>query len=191
MAFDWLIGIGTNLFSSAIWDGAKGAFGAGRDDQVLSLGLEQPASLIQAAGSGRQAADLATLERIQNLLPSTETIQYLRDHSFGNAHRGAFLEPLDRFLEQTGGPEDQFLTPTLERMRQELRTAISTFQRLIAKYTFRHLQPDMYEIPGEWERDKERRSTFFEAIRSINAAAEDVTLKYDALVQAARKDLII
>lgn len=84
-------------------------------------------------GSQRQASDLDTLRRIQTLLPSTESIQYLRDHDFGNAHRGAFLEPLDRFLEQTGGPEDQFLSSGLERLRQELRTAIATFQWILPK----------------------------------------------------------
>ncbi len=189
MTFEWLIGIVANIFSSAVWDGAKGAFNARGNESITSLGLEQPASMIHPPGSKRQLADLATLERIQSLLPSTETMQYLRDHSFGNAHRGMFLEPLDRFLEQTAGPEDQFLSSGLERRRQELRAAVSKFQGLVGKYTFRHFQEDIYEVPGEWER--EQSGMYWEAISLINAAAEEVTHRYDELVQTGRRELLI
>jgi hypothetical protein len=188
MALDWLSGIIMNVASSAGWDGIKGLFGARGDQEVLSLGLEQPASPIQPPGSRRQEADLATLERIKNLLPSTETIQYLRDHSFGFAHRGEFLEPLDRFLEQTGGPEHQFLSPALERLRQEFRTDVATFQALAGKYTFRHIQPDMYEVPGEWERNGS--GLYWKAVGELNATAREVVCKYDVLVQTARRELL-
>ena len=156
------------------------------NDGPLALGLELPP--VPSPGPERQAADLATLNRIQVLLPSADTIQYLRDHSFGNAHRGAFLEPLDRFLEQTGGPEDQFLSPGLERLRQEFRTAIVTFQNLVARYTFLGIQADMYEISEMWERDGSGR--YFKAVDEMNAAATEVVSKYDGLVQTARTELL-
>jgi uncharacterized protein YukE len=185
MAFEWLIGVITNIFSNAIWDGAKRFFGEGDSRPIQTLGLElAPDSVL---GPEWRAADLATLNRIQALLP-TDTILYLRDHSFGFAHRGAYLEPLDRFLEQTRGPEDQFLSSGLERLRQGFRTAVATFQNLVAKNTFRSIQADMYEIPEEWERDGSGR--YFKAADELNAAATMVVRMYDELVQIARKELL-
>ena len=186
MAFEWLAGMAMNVLSSAAWDGVKGAFGQRETSSILTLGLESSAPL--PPGIQRQTSELETLSRIQTLLSSTESIQYLRDHDFGNAHRGAFLEPLDRFIEQTGGPEDQFLSSGLERLRQELRTAIATFQRLVGKYTFCHLQPDMYEIPGEWERNGS--GLYWQAVRELNAAAAEVIRSYDVLILTARRELL-
>jgi hypothetical protein len=187
----WILGVMTSIFSSAVWDSLKGIVGLGRDEPI-SLGLEQPT--IEAFSGGlpgptRRSADLATLERIQQLLPSTETIEYLRVHSFGNAHRGAFLEPLDRFLEQTAGPESQFLSSgRLERLRQEFRTAVQTFQALIGRYTFRHIQEDMYEIPSEWELNGS--GLYWKATRELNAAATAVVEKYEEFVSTARRELL-
>jgi hypothetical protein len=184
----WLFGVITNIVSSAVWDGLKAFEGLGGDEPIR-LGLEVSDDEFLANGPTRRTADLATLERIQQLLPSTGTIEYLRDHSFGKAHRGAFLEPLDRFLEQTAGPENQFLSSgRLERLRQEFRTAVATFQNLIGKYTFRHIQEDIYEIPGEWERNGS--GLYWKATRELNAAAAAVVEKYEELVSTARRQLL-
>lgn len=185
MAFELFTGILTNIASSALWDGLKQIVGC-ETQAPLTLGLETAEA--RPPNPQRLAADLETLRRIQALLPSTETIQYLRNHNFGNAHRGAFLEPLDRFLEQTGGPADSFLSPALERLRQEFREVIATFQSLVGKYTFRHLQPDMYEVPDEWERNGS--GLYWKAVDELNAAATEVVRNYDELVQAARGELL-
>lgn len=159
-----------------------------RNESSTSLSLDLGESSPLPPGPQRLAADRETLSRIQIMLPSTETIQYLRDHSFGNAHRGAFLEPLDHFLAQTGGPEDRFLSRSLEPLRRELRAAVSDFQQLVGKYTFRHVQEDMYEIPGEWERNGS--GLYWKAAHEINAAAAEIVAKFDRLVSAARRELI-
>jgi hypothetical protein len=186
MAFEWLVGFVTNILSSAIWDGAKRAFSKRDSWSIQTLGLES--APIQSPGPERKAEDLATLNRIQALLPDTSTIQYLREHSFGNAHRGAFLEPLDRFLEQTRGPGEQFLSPGLESLRQNFRTTVATFQGLINKYTRPHLQRDMYEVPSELE--VRHPQVYWKAVNDLNKAAEEVTRQYDHLVYTARRELL-
>ena len=187
----WILGVMTNIASSAAWDFVKGVVGAQRNEPI-SLGLEQPALEARSdasTGPGRRSTDLVTLERIQELLPGTGiTMEYLRDHDFGNTHRGAFLEPLDRFLEQTAGPESKFLSPGLERLRQEFRCAVNSFQALIGKYTFRHIQEDMYEIPSEWERNGS--GLYWKAVRELNSAAKAVVDKYDEVVSTARRELL-
>jgi hypothetical protein len=186
LVLEWLAGIGSKIVSNALWEGIKSRLGTRGDEQVISLGLELPP--VPSRGPHGQAADLATLNRIQELLPSTGTIEYLRVHSFGNAHRGAFLEPLDRFLEETGGPENRFLSPELETLRRNFRDAIATFQALVGKYTFRHIQPDMYEVPAEWER--KGSGLYWKAAREMNTAAAEVTRRYDKLIETARRELL-
>jgi hypothetical protein len=137
-------------------------------------------------------ADVNTFEDLMKIVSSEGIIQFLRDHSFGNAYRRDFMDPLYEFMNLRGGPEHEFIDPELERMRRELRADIQTFLSLLHKNTFHQREiageHPFYRIPDEWERTQGHR--YLGAIKSMNSAADLVCGGYDNLVRTARAKLL-
>lgn len=138
--------------------------------------------------TGIVEADRATFADLQACLPSTGSIQFIREFSFGFSLREDFLKDLESFAYERRGPEHEFLNEELEAQRKHLRAKIGTLLVLIGTNMgpLKH-NLGFLEVPSELElRDAK---AYFKAVEALGKAADEVCEAYDSLVRLCRKSL--
>lgn len=158
--------------------------------EPITLGDLSDAKPLHSGPSPFRDADLATYKHLIEILPTDGIIEFLRDHNFGYAYRQDYLDPLDIYLMESQRPDMEFLSERLESKRKDFLKAAHAFQWLIAQETFSsRTRSGFFGVPDEWEMEQSAR--YFKAIEDLNAASSDVVRKYNELVRAARKELLL
>jgi len=135
------------------------------------------------------AKDKETLTKIQNILPSAGSIEYIRSFDFGNIFDVDRLNDLNQFIRASEQPEFTFIDKELERLRQALITIVKKFYYElgnesfpIKKYTSERLNEIRRpEEVGDNEFDKQQKY--------FNDLSLHVCENYDKLVILAKRKL--
>lgn len=183
-------GVVATLFSPQFqrwWEGRESR------KSLVTLGdIDPPVSPSQPLPVGVVKADRLTLEAIQEALPSGN-IDWLHQKDFGNAFPWNMLEKVEHFTWNFGGPEHEFLDSELEQMRCELKDAAERLVNVAIRHTsyithgseIRKIE-DQYDEQGRYSEGR-----FFAKAKEINDAAEQVYVKYIALIRRARLKLAL
>lgn len=138
--------------------------------------------------------DRQTLSKLMDRLPNNGSIAFIRTFDFDNRYQYNSLSDFHYFVEDTNGPEHEFLDPDLEKLRQTLRIAIGTFLRQVASNTFVCEHPPSETFENSWHQiDREFAlrdpKAYRSAIDFMNTAADELIEAYDVLIRAARRNL--
>lgn len=140
--------------------------------------------------SRARSVDKKTLLKIQELLPSSSMMDWLRDFDFGNRFQTERMEPFFDFVDQCEFPEFGFLDDELERLRIDLAEAMGLFCRALGEHTFPEPKLEgLSGIPKEWHHTQRER--WSAAKEELNSTATKAYNAYEKLIKAARKKLIV
>jgi len=138
--------------------------------------------------AGTIEADKATFADLRKCLPSTGNMKFIRESTFGFSFRDSDIAELEKFGDDRGGPEHEFLDEELESQRREFQKKLLAFLRHIGHHTYRiNHNIDRLEVPGEWEINDPSR--FHNAIEELGKAADEVCEAYDAMIRLGRRKL--
>lgn len=129
---------------------------------------------------------------VQQLLPSSRIVSFLRDFDFGNSFSLEMLEPLSEFHRECQLPEFGFLDDELEQLRLELAEAIERLLRSLGSHTFPLRGEPGYtrqEVPREWVYEQPERWAV--ATNELNQNASNAYTVYVKLIKTARRKLAI
>lgn len=135
--------------------------------------------------------DQARLDRIFQQLPRV-MVRNIQDEDFSGPWREELTWPINSFVHEFDGAENEFDSRQLERRRHEL---FETAQRLMieeAGKSWVHSTADGYRNVGwsdvEISEDPEKLDTARARSDAIRAAALEFTKAHDALVRAAKQE---
>jgi hypothetical protein len=141
-------------------------------------------------GERERERDTRVIAEIRSTLPRGRVHALLRMQDFGNAWRSEWMDAIFH-LERKNDVEDRFLDPTLERLRQDLHTAVEELSELFAAETF----PVRGAGAAEWQdvgvRAGEDRELWNRRKTLLNEASDRVADAYDALMEEARRKTLI
>jgi hypothetical protein len=129
--------------------------------------------------------------KIREILPSQKgSISFMREHSYGTPFLRNRHDDLLRYLDQCKSPEFEFINSDLETRRSQLTKNIQEFQDILSNTTFYldtrpsylAIAPDIKYVLG---------SDYFQIIRKVETAANQVCLAYDELVRFGRRNLAV
>jgi hypothetical protein len=134
--------------------------------------------------------DKKTLRDLMEMLPSGESISFLRSNDFGAAYRADQMNSIRQFVALCAGPEHEFLDAELEKKRRKFWKHCQTLLRVLGLRTF-VIPPEgeLRAVPAEWRFEKP--PLFKAAVEEIHTAADAVCRAYDSLIRGARKKLSI
>ena len=121
-------------------------------------------------------------------LPWDGSINFLRKNNFaGWTFKLKELDDLDEFIYNCKNPAFEFIDPDLEALRVKLLEKTNRCLSLIAKHTFPTNTPGFNAVPEEWEIEQPER--FYDVIKEIHEANDNVCESYDELVRTATRKL--
>ncbi|MGH2917844.1 MAG: hypothetical protein ACRDLS_04480 [Solirubrobacteraceae bacterium] len=167
---------------------AAQAEGARRDAE------ERLAEHEQRTSSERVAHDTNILRTIRETLPRAD-IDFWRDTDLGGVWYGGKTYHLMEMLNDHNAVEDRFLDPELERLREQLMSAVNKLMGKCAQYGIPHRTLDnAYHLgDSDWVRDNPpegERYERYEARRDeLNQAADELVRAYDGLMTGGRARL--
>jgi hypothetical protein len=136
--------------------------------------------------------DRSVFHRLRDLLPSTGTIDYVRQHHYGEPFLALEHRSLYDYLKGCSLPEFEFIDPDLEGLRVELYERTRMFIDVVSRNTFRVDMPGLegyLAVPAEWKNQEWER--WEEAVKVINESADALCSVYDSLVRLGRRKLAV
>ena len=134
-----------------------------------------------------------------NQLPSLGSIEFLRDHDFGNGFHLFELNQLDNFNGSSSDQGGEFLDAEMEKRRKQLAHSCMEMSRLIGRKTYPYAQGGLQGVPFEWSEtwkykdDPEMGAQFAaryeEHVKTLNETARKVAQDYDSLLKYVKPRL--
>ncbi|MEK6644699.1 MAG: hypothetical protein AABZ08_12415 [Planctomycetota bacterium] len=136
-----------------------------------------------------KAADKDLFRRFLLCLPSTGSIEFIRDHDYaGGSFDRDRHEDLENFVTNWDNTEHEFLDCELEEKRQKLMALVNEFLHTMARDTFSvNNSISRASIPPEWRYEQSDR--FKETTEAINKLVSDVVKKHSDIVRTGRVKL--
>ncbi len=135
---------------------------------------------------------------IRDILPSTGTIAFVRDHGYEQPFEVSSHDDLHEFLEHCKRPEFEFLDADLEGLRANLAEYAKKFFITLSRYVTPDTRPFIQTREGRWygvakhsgaNRDRVYNEKLLQEITEINDCSTQVWTTYEALVRLGRRKL--
>jgi hypothetical protein len=140
-----------------------------------------------AVSSDHIDMDRKLFAEIRELLPSTGSIDLVRNNDYVGSFNGDEHEDFEKFLSYCDRPEVEFMDSDLESLRVKLAESINTFTWSIANNVYPTRSPGYYSVPSEWA--YEQPSRYREAGEQIHKTKQEVCRAYDELIRQGRRKL--
>lgn len=135
----------------------------------------------------RISHDTKILEDMLNIIPSNQSIRFIREHDFGGSFNIDELDDFLKFIEFSKRPEFHFLNRKIEKLRIHL---VKNTQELIS-FSATNIFPRSNagkNIVGMKQAHEYRNDNEYKRIReNINHLADQVCDRYDNLIISASK----
>lgn len=129
--------------------------------------------------------------QIRTILPSTGSIEFVRDHDYGGLFPIGAHNDLYNFRSYAKRPECEFMDSDLEGLRARLTEEIGRFLDRIGQYTFvLETRPNFCRVEPN-EHDFERAGLFEERRQELNDLADRISHTYREFVQMGRRKLAV
>ncbi|MDB5295166.1 MAG: endonuclease [Phycisphaerales bacterium] len=153
---------------------------------IINLGHPwQPDPAARQAGQ-RAEVDRRLFEAFLNVLPSTGSIRFVKEHHMGGAFRNERLDQVDEFYETWGDPEHEFLDVEIEVARRNLYQAVAAYREAIALHCH-HDGWGVLCVPSDRELDHPDR--YHATIEGLHGLARAVVAAHADLVRTGRRKL--
>jgi hypothetical protein len=136
--------------------------------------------------------DIALFKKLQEALPSNDSIDFIRTHDFGGSFNIDNVIPIRDFNHYWDNAEHEFIDSELEKLRKELLEKSSKFSLAIGMNTspnsagFQSVYPDTHlDSPEDFE--KRIRSE----VKEIHDAADELIKIHQKIMRVGRKKLNI
>lgn len=145
---------------------------------------------LKAEHSTAREHDKVLFNGLTSLLRSDGVIGFLnRTNMAGFAFRSAELDPLREFYYEWNAPEREFITPELEKLRQELWSKVDAYYGTISRETFAtRSNVDFQTVPPEWEIDQPER--FWRVVNLLHTLAAEIVRVHAEFVRTGRAKLV-
>lgn len=120
---------------------------------------------------------------IQNV-PSTGSIQYLRDTDMRRPIDTTQLRELSRFVNYWDNAEHEFVNKEIEKKKLELLDSCNKFFGFFNLNTF-HFRDTLQSVPIEWQDEQIER--YNRVTSTLNTLADDVVTKHQELIKLYKK----
>jgi hypothetical protein len=160
--------------------------------------------LLRLQDSTDRKADIQQYHKLRELLP-LDTVQFLRQHHFGDTFLRTQYDPLRRLARDHEEQDDQFFDADVEACRAELYQHIRSLVRSVNHYIAALPGPgglfegvEWYGIGSQQDHIENARRVsgkaelpayYQERVDEMNRAATEVVVAYDKFVQTARQRL--
>jgi len=136
--------------------------------------------------SQKNNPDIILYNRLIELIPSGNIIEFLKNHDFGGPLNSEYLNPLRDFNYYWDNAEYEFLNPKLEAKKRDLMKATNEFIGYFALNTW-SLGGNIQSVPADWQDDNPER---WEKTRSeLNRLSDRIVTVHQELVRMAKKIL--
>jgi hypothetical protein len=125
--------------------------------------------------------------RIQEMLPSTGSISFIRGHGYSASFPIEKHKDLHKFYMEGEKPEFEFIDADLETFRARLDDNVGKFLNVIALKTFPSHLSGSNQVPPEWE--LHQPELYEETLEKIHDLAQKVCSSYDDLIRLGRRKL--
>lgn len=133
--------------------------------------------------------DRELFQRIISILPWHGSMSFIDTNNFaGFSFDTSMLNQLRNFDAIGEDPSCEFIDPTLDSLRVELKSHVETFLIAIAKYTFPR-DNARNSIPMDWE--LENPKVFKEAVEAIHKHSQNAVTTYKSLIREGRHRLAV
>ena len=135
--------------------------------------------------------DRETFHKFREILPSTGTIIFLREHDFGNKFEVERLSDLFKFIQQCKNPEFEFFDVDMESLRAKLLGTAQDFNAKCGTYTFPLRIMGWNCVKKENVRTGKLAKNFHKHMNELNDGSTQVCNVYDELIRTGRKKLAV
>ncbi len=133
--------------------------------------------------------DRKILADLLDLLPSNGTMEFIRTFDFGGSFRKADLEEARIFIESRGGPEHEFINPSLEAAQQNFRKKLHALLHSVAMNTYVDYKADRDIQSVQKDLRESNREKYRNIVDKLNSEATEAYTAYEQLVRLARRVL--
>ena len=128
-------------------------------------------------------------DELTRLLRSDGVIGFLdRTNMAGFSFPESELEPIREFYFEWNTPEREFITPELEKLRQELWSEVDSYYGIIATDTFPAKNPKFSTVPPDWELEQPDR--FWRVVNALHTHAGNIVELHSKIVRAGREKFL-
>ena len=135
-------------------------------------------------------ADKKLFEDFLNQLPSSGSIEFLKNHSFENIFNLDELEQVRKIYHTWNGAEYEFLDDNIEALRKDLFNKIEKFIYESSMKTYPQKNGLQWAIPDAYRGDFTYPEHVRETINNLNTLADDVYKAHQGFVKECRQKLV-
>lgn len=126
---------------------------------------------------------------LTKLLRSDGVIGFLdRTNMAGFSFPESALEPIREFYFERNTPEREFITPELEKLRQELWSEVDAYYGIISTDTFPAHNPKFSTVPPDWELEQPDR--FWRVVNALHTHAGNIVELHSKIVRTGREKFL-
>lgn len=131
--------------------------------------------------------DMEVLKEILKTIPSDGTINFIRQHDFGDSFDLEETKELYDFIYLAERVEYQFVDSKLERMRLKLNEDVKVFNNYLSQHTWLISSNGSRRCKMKDEEDFISDAAYHTVRNRINGLADQVCQSYDSLIGTAIK----
>ncbi len=148
-------------------------------------------SMVSSSNPSYAEVGKEIFRKFREALPSTGSIEFFREHNFGDPFEAEKLSDLFAFIQSSTLPENEFLDMDLEGLRAKLIDAVQDFVEKSGIYTFTWRQDGWNHVPEYNSRTDEPLTNFRSRVKELNDGAISVCNAYDELIRVGRRKLFV